>query len=140
MVKQLTFNDFGNCNSSICLSLVRLLMIVARHRSCMDINSLFMTPKDISVFAAVLHIIGYRGSVTSWRPVNAIPRLYKINETCINCLIPKFYLNLIWNDIFKRHRRLTIQSLWNTLRYQQFRQNKCQCEPTYEEIPMKRCV
>ena len=72
-----TFNDFGNCNCSICLSLVRLLMIVARQRSCMDMNSLFITPSDISVFAAVLHIIGYRGSVTSLRPVNAIPRLKK---------------------------------------------------------------
>ena len=75
-----TFKDFGNCKFSICLSLVRLLMIVARQRSCIDMNSLFITPNDISVFAAVLHIIGYRGSVTSLRPVNAIPRLQKNDE------------------------------------------------------------
>ena len=84
----LTFNDLGSSNCSICPSFVKLRIIVARQRSCIDKNSRFITPNDISVFAAVLHIIGYSGSDISLRPVNATPRLkFKISVFNSNQII-----------------------------------------------------
>ena len=90
----LTFNDLGSSNCSICPSFVKLRIIVARQRSCIDKNSRFITPNDISVFAAVLHIIGYRGSDISLRPVNATPRL-KFEISLFNSnqiIIPRFLI------------------------------------------------